>query len=365
MNYKLILSSLIFSFLLLNTIYSDEDLKLMSGDILSVQVFGNKEYNQECRVSSKGMIKVLGAGKFSVIGRSKSQLEVSIKNGLSVNSSLNKPEVLLLVSTPIERKIFVHGQFNQVQSIIIPFGQIINLRQLVSEVGGFKSGADIENVQIIRHIKPFNNKLVKRIDIDFLKLISNKKPVAFLMQPGDTVFVLELPPVTVVGAIFKPGSFKMNPGVKMDSLPLISKMGGFKNDAQKKFYSLTRSNKKYILPFTIEKNTDKIVKELLIDGIKPGDIIEVLSIDKVYVGGYVRFPGAYMAGNKEDLTVRKMIAHAGGARDEAKLTKVRVIRTTASGTTVKLVDASKINLKMNSEFKIIPGDYIHVPRSFY
>ncbi|PCJ57493.1 MAG: hypothetical protein COA79_15795 [Planctomycetota bacterium] len=365
MIYKLAFCSLLFLTFLSNVLIADDKLKLLSGDIISIKVFGNKEFNQECRVNSKGYIKVLGAGKFSVIGKSDDQMEKEIVNGLIINSSLNKPQVLFEISKPIKRKIFVHGHFNKVQSVIVPYGQTLNLRQLVAEVGGFKAGADIENMQVIRHLKAFDKKSVRKIEINFLTLTEEKRPTAFLMEAGDVVFVVELPPVTVVGAVLKPGSVKINAGNKIDCLPLVLQMGGFKSDAQRAYYSLSRKGKTYILPYMAKSTSGASYQNELFDGIKPGDIIEVLSVDKVFVDGYVKSPGAFMAGNKNDLTVRKMIVFAGGAKEEAKLKKVKVVRTTSEGTTVRYVDVSKIKNKSSNEFIIKPGDYIYVPRSFY
>ena len=68
---------------------SEDDLKLLSGDILEIEVYEHPDLKQTCRVSRTGNIKVSKSGRYSAFGKSAEELEKVIAAGFIKSEGLN------------------------------------------------------------------------------------------------------------------------------------------------------------------------------------------------------------------------------------------------------------------------------------
>ncbi|MBA3687191.1 MAG: SLBB domain-containing protein, partial [Planctomycetes bacterium] len=96
--------------------------------------------------------------------------------------------------------------------------------------------------------------------------------------------------------------------------------------------------------------------------LKPGDIVVVPRLDKIYVLGQVERPGALDLPAQKSLTVSKAISMAGGFGRFAKQGKVALIR---DGNKVAEIDVKKLlsGDKPDGDPVLQPGDTVFVPES--
>jgi polysaccharide export outer membrane protein len=96
--------------------------------------------------------------------------------------------------------------------------------------------------------------------------------------------------------------------------------------------------------------------------IEAGDVVTVPEANLVYVVGNVYLPQTIPL--KEPITVSRAVAMAGGARQDSRKEKVRIVRQEAGGTSKEiLVDLSAIEKKRAEDVALLPNDIVDVPTS--
>ncbi|HEX5412421.1 MAG TPA: polysaccharide biosynthesis/export family protein [Terriglobia bacterium] len=98
--------------------------------------------------------------------------------------------------------------------------------------------------------------------------------------------------------------------------------------------------------------------------VNPGDTVQVLPDQKVFVAGDVKSPGAFPLGRGERLTVSKLMALTGGWRGSAKASKAVIVRDDAHGKrqTVPL-DLPKIMARKTPDVALEANDLVYIPGS--
>ena len=193
-------------------------------------------------------------------------------------------------------------------------------------------------------------------------------------EPHVDVFVKEFQsqPVAVIGAVRGASQFKLQRQVRL--LELLSFAGGpsenagltvqivhaggaspceRENEASNNFTGLSTYKLNDVLLGLPEANPY----------VHPGDLVQVLQADQVYIVGNVLRPTAIPL--KEPITISKAIAVAGGAGPSTKKDKVRIIRQTPGSTTKQeiFVDLGAIEKRQAEDIALIANDIVDVPVS--
>lgn len=169
----------------------------------------------------------------------------------------------------------------------------------------------------------------------------------YLRDPYVTVVVREQnsQPLSVIGAVQKPGSFFTNR--RLTLLELISFAGGPDVEFAGTKVQVARVggisgcvnnenaeiNEEGVTFFGYE--LADVLKGKVNPLMRPGDIVVVMQADKIYVTGNVTDPKAIVL--KENITLTQAIAAAGGILPATKKSQVRVVRQSTGGQ-VKSVD---------------------------
>jgi polysaccharide export outer membrane protein len=97
--------------------------------------------------------------------------------------------------------------------------------------------------------------------------------------------------------------------------------------------------------------------------LESGDVVTVLEADQVYVVGNVYTPLTIPL--KEPITLSRAVAMAGGAKQDTKKDKIRIVRQEPGGLAKKelIVDLSAIEKKQADDIALMPNDIIDVPLS--
>lgn len=154
------------------------------GDMLRIQVYGEKELTGLYQVSPEGLIMFPFAGELSVEGMTNLSLARQIADKLK-DGYIIDPQVAVLVEEFVSKRIFVLGQVKKAGNF--PIRTTMSVIEAISHAGGFTDFADISNVVVTR--KNDDGKEVRYV-IN-IKAIVNGDRKNFYLSPGDIIFVRE------------------------------------------------------------------------------------------------------------------------------------------------------------------------------
>ncbi len=196
----------------------------------------------------------------------------------------------------------------------------------------------------------------------------------YLRDPYVTVFVKEQnsQPLSVIGAVEKPGNFYTNR--RLTLLELLSFAGG--QDVKTAGTKIQVARVGGISGCQTNPSTETSESEgvtffsyVLADVLKgkenpvmrPGDIVVVLEADQIYVTGNVIKPQAIPL--KQTITLTQAIAAAGGILPATKQTEVRIVRQ-VPGSKIKeelKFDLNAIRAKKVADPELLANDIVEVP----
>jgi polysaccharide export outer membrane protein len=192
-------------------------------------------------------------------------------------------------------------------------------------------------------------------------------------DPHVDVFVKEYQsqPVAVTGAVKSASNFKLQRQVRL--LELLSFAGGPSENAGQTIQVVHAGGSSLCEKGDNAANDVGLVTYKLIDTqrgvpeanpyVRPGDIVQVLEADQVYVVGNVLRPTAIAL--KEPITISRAIAVAGGTAPSTKKDKVRIIRQLPGSTTKQeiYVDLAAIEKRKAEDIDLRANDIVDVPIS--
>jgi polysaccharide export outer membrane protein len=181
----------------------------------------------------------------------------------------------------------------------------------------------------------------------------------YLRRAEVTVTVLEFAPRTasVMGAVGKPGAVALHPARATAIMQAIGECGGFLDDADRQHVRVLRQGAAAGQAELVNAAEDEIGMRL-----RPGDVVLVPRLDRVYVLGRVQRPGPIALPTSEVVTVSKAISMAGGFDRFARDGSVQLLHNVGAAV---LVDVGAILAgKAGSEDPVLkPGDTVFVPQS--
>jgi polysaccharide export outer membrane protein len=196
-------------------------------------------------------------------------------------------------------------------------------------------------------------------------------------KPSVDVFVKDFQsqPVAVIGAVDKPGQFRLQRQVRL--LEMISFAGGPTDKAGRVIDVIHTGGPNLCVKDAADgkaadlqslgvfKLNDTLKgKEEANPFIRPGDVISLPEADQVFVVGYVYQPRSIPLKDKP-ITVSRAIAMAGGPQRDASTSRVRIIRQTADGANKQEIPVDlKAILKLKADdITLLPNDIVEVGSS--
>jgi len=169
--------------------YSSEEINdilsyIGPGDMLKIQVYGEKELTGTYQVSPEGSIMFPFVGEIKVEGLNNFSLAAKISDMLK-DGYINDPHVTVMVEEFVSKRIFVLGQVKKAGSF--PIRTRMSVIEAISLSGGFTDFADISNVVVARKGRDGKER---RFVID-IKQIVNGNRENFYLNAGDIIFVRE------------------------------------------------------------------------------------------------------------------------------------------------------------------------------
>lgn len=164
----------------------------------------------------------------------------------------------------------------------------------------------------------------------------------FLLSPNVQVSIDKYRPFFINGEVKKSGSFAYVPNITIRKAVAIA--GGLTERASPDRIFLVKEN----------DSQKKITKVDLDAPVHAGDIINIYEHRQIIISGEVKNPGMY--DYQPELTLRKVVALAGGLTPRASESKIRLLRK---------IDSDKIERNIPLDFDVEPGDIITIGERFF
>lgn len=179
----------------------DNEVRLGSGDLVQVSVFGASDYTHVLRVADDGSITLPLIGQVKVAGLTSRELASDLKDRLSRGGYFNNPQVEVFVKEYATQGVSVLGEVQKPG--VYPLLGTRMLFDLLSAAQGTTQTAG-DKVYITHHDRPSETEVVK-LNFDDKSTASNVRILA-----GDTIVVQRAGTAYVVGDVQKPTGIVMS-----------------------------------------------------------------------------------------------------------------------------------------------------------
>ena len=211
------------------------------GDKIKIQVFEEPDLTFEITIDNSGMFSYPYLKQIKLVGKTLAQLEKEIADGLS-GKVLKNPNVT--VNLIQYRPFSIGGEVKSPGSY--PYEPGLTVIKAINLAGGVTEKGSADRFELDR-IKPGDNEEVS---------------LSTVVQPGDTLIVLQRLSVNIGGEVKNPGSYPYEPGLTVKRAMNLA--GGPTEWSTGKKFKLER-----VKPIEDEKTTlDSVVS--------PGDTLTVL-----------------------------------------------------------------------------------------
>lgn len=217
------------TFMPINEPNPDSGYSLDVGDILNIQLIGQKESIDDYLINGDGSISVPDVGKIMVAGLTISEASELIKS--RINTAFIGTEVFTSLSEIRDVNVLVTG--NAKNPGIYTLTGNSNILHAVSSAGGISEFGSYREINLIR-----DDEIIETLDVYDL-LINGRYNLKKRLRSGDVIFVeARKNIVTIDGAVFRPAKYEVHENQNLYSI--IEYANGIKRTADRENISLER-----------------------------------------------------------------------------------------------------------------------------
>ena len=291
------------SFMPINEPNPDSDYILDVGDVLSIQLIGQKDNIGNYIINGDGSISLEDIGKVNLAGLSLNDANFLIKS--KINTSYIGTVAYITLSEIRDVNVLITG--NAKNPGIYTLTGNSNILHALSAAGGVSEFGSYREINLIR-----DNKIIDSLDVYDL-LINGQYNLKKRLRSGDVIFVeARKSVITIDGAVFRPAKYEVFKGQNLNTI--IEYANGIKRTADLQNVSL-------------ERILDGTLKTIPVVNTSQFESIEALDGDLIYIrehpyreakiSGAVTKPGSYLMAPGE--TISDLIQKAGGFTNNAYL----------------------------------------------
>ena len=291
------------SFMPINEPNPDSDYVLDVGDVINIQMVGQKNSNKKFNINRDGSIILDDVGQIILAGLKLNQAYSLIQS--KVNSTYISTEAFVTLSDIRDVNVLITG--NAENPGIYTLSGNSNILHAISAAGGISEYGSYREINLIR-----NDKVIETLDMYDL-LINGQYNLKKRLRSGDVVFVEKRKSIVAIdGAVFRPAKYEILDNQNLYSI--IEFANGLTKTADTQNISLER-----ILDGSLK--TIPVVNESQFKTIKAvdGDLIYIREhpFREAKIFGAVAKPGTYIMASGE--SINDLINKAGGITDNAYL----------------------------------------------
>lgn len=291
------------SFMPINEPNPGSDYFLDIGDILNIQLIGQKNSINDYVINGDGSISIENIGKLSIAGMSLGEATSAIKR--KINNSFIGTEAFISLNKIRDVNVLIAG--NAKNPGIYTLTGNSNILHALSASGGVGEFGSYREINLIR-----NNKVIETLDLYEL-LIGGQYNLIKRLRSGDVIFVEPRKAVVSIdGAVKRPAKYEILDNQNLYSI--IEFANGLKNTADLQNISLERilDGALKTIP-VINKSQFKTITAL------DGDLIYIREFPyrEAKITGAVLKPGTYTMAPHEN--IHDLINKAGGYNENSYL----------------------------------------------
>jgi polysaccharide export outer membrane protein len=177
-----------------------QDLRIGTGDLLQITMFGTQDFNADFRVSSSGDISLPPLGLVRVAGLSTSEAEKLIERQLVEGGFYREPRVSVFEKEYVTQGVSILGEVKNPG--VYPLLADRHLLDLISQAGGLTANAS--KTISVTHAGQSTPSIIALSPDPELAATSNPP-----ILPSDTIVVATAGVVYVIGNVNKPGGYPM------------------------------------------------------------------------------------------------------------------------------------------------------------
>lgn len=283
------------SFMPINEPNLDSSYILDFGDILEIQIVGQKDSIDSYIISRDGSISLPDIGKVNLSGLSMNDASSLIKakiekayigtRGFVSLKSIRDISVLITGNAFNPGIYTLNGNSNMLHAIFMAGG--------INEIGSYR------DIELIR-----NGKTIDTLDIYDI-LIFGKFNFTSGLKTGDIILVNPVNNLVFIeSGVLRPAVYEMKPGESFEDL--IRFANGFNANADTQNINLKRLKNGKSFITKLDKNNLKSIESMNNDAI----FIKEFSVNKVVIEGAILNPGTYVI--SKNTTLKELIKLAGG-----------------------------------------------------
>lgn len=197
---------------------SSPSLRISSGDLLEISVYGVPELKQKTRVDERGSVYMPLIGAVVLSGLTVSEAQAALEKSLVEGGYLRNPSVTVLVVEYATQGASILGEVTKPG--IYPVLGERRLFDLISAAGGLTDRAG-KLITVTRRERP-----KEPINLNLTRDPAQSPEVNIEVQPGDTIVVSKAGLVYVVGEVGHPSGFVMENNENMTVLQAIAMANG-------------------------------------------------------------------------------------------------------------------------------------------
>ncbi|HTL52992.1 MAG TPA: SLBB domain-containing protein [Planctomycetota bacterium] len=339
---------------------------LQPGDLVKIYVHGMTDLTMDSRVSPNGLLYYPFVKRIKVTGKTIDEVAGLIETGLREHN-LKQPEVAVIVEEYAARFAYIYGEVKTPCDLSIPMDRVITLDQAVAKAGGLTKNAAEHRVLVTR--RGADGQLATQVvDID------REQPTAessgFVLRPNDTVFVPSLGGIFILGKVNKPGYAgadvaRSAGGELVSASQAVALADGFTPDADPENATVLRINPVTHASENLKINLVEVIEKGRTEAdlaLKGGDTLVIPAKAGIFVMGEIDKPGKYFTEAGSVLTVTRAIALAGGFKQYAQQSRVKLYRKGKVPLTINVTDILNRE-ELDRDVELQPGDIIFVPES--
>jgi len=350
-----ILTSLFIALFFMPVSLRAENYLIKPGDSLGVTVLGEPDLTRRVVVGPQGGIALLLASEVKVAGLTTSQAADQIAKQL--REFIKNPQVTVELLEPAKMQVTVSGEVQRPG--VYPVAAGARLLDVIAAAGGYTATADLSRVAV-SHAD--NSAAATIVDLSKF-LLSGDASVNVPVTAGDTVLIptretATVGTVMILGAVRQSGQHPITQGMTLREAVMLA--GGPTELAD--LSKVTLRHEGSPLAITVDYASAAAGDPSANPALKPGDVIYVAMREQLgfyTIQGAVASPGRYDLRGKTSVT--EAIAIAGGVRDRAKLSDVRILRASNGAAQTIRANVSEIMAGRAENPAIQNGDSVFVP----
>jgi len=206
--------------------------RVQPGDRISSSVWGEPNLSSDATVMTHGAVSFPLVGEIAVSQKTVSELTEELRQAYLLY--YRDPKVSLSVIPAVWPKVYVQGNVRRPGPV--DYSPERRLLDYVGLAGGFSAGADLSQLTVVSHQSAAATAATFDLSPEAAGEAGAPNPT---LSPGDTVFVGTAMPVSVIGAVNKPGALTYQHGLRLSDY--VGLAGGPTNRAKVREVVLKRA----------------------------------------------------------------------------------------------------------------------------